>query len=130
MGVHLTAGDFILAAALAFFFTWLITNAGKIFKMVLSRPFESEYNEHDLAKVLQKCYILFPKEIVMFNGKTFLRGMNIRVITSQRKMYEGRLIGLNNENMLCVLTSKHLVAHELGAIDEMEMLENKNSPSI
>lgn len=123
MKIDLTIQDILYAAILAFFFTWLIQNISKIFRIVITRPTEFDYQLKDISKIMKKCYSLFPKEIIQFHGKTFKRGMNVRVTTVQNKTFEGELIGLNNENMLCVLTNSNIVAHELDSIEDMKIIE-------
>ncbi len=118
----LTFEDVAYAALLAFFFTWLILSVSKAFKLVISQPTEFEYNPSDLNKLLKKCYVLFPKEMVLFKGETYKRGMTVRITTTQKKIFEGRLIGGNNDNMICLLTNKNLVAQEIENIQEIVVL--------
>jgi len=67
---------------------------------------------------------MFPKEIVQFNGKTFKRGSKIRMVTNQKKVIEGELIGMNSESVVCVVTSKYIIAHDLRNIKEMNYLND------
>ncbi|MDR3238547.1 MAG: hypothetical protein LBT44_00425 [Clostridiales bacterium] len=120
--ITLTLQDILFAAVLAFALTWLIMSFGHMIQSVWSKPTEFDYLPKDMNKVLQKCYHLFPRDIVQFHGETFRRGMKVRVRTNQHKIFEGQLIGLNNENMLCVLTNRYIVAHELDKIEEMNIL--------
>jgi hypothetical protein len=76
-----------------------------------------------MAKIMERCYLLFPREIVQFHGVTFHRGMIVRVVTDKQKVFEGRLIGLSNDNMLCVLTNRYIVAQELHKVNEMNICE-------
>ena len=114
----LTVEEIIYAAVLALFITWVVLSVSKIFK-ITGKPLRLAYNPEDLDPLLEKCYLLFPNEKVSFRGKTFTRGMNVRITTNRQKTYEGRLIGLNSSNIMCVLTAKQLVAHELDKIIEM-----------
>lgn len=119
----LTVDDILYAAILAFFLTWIITTISKAFNIAVSFPVEFDYNSKDLNKLLQKCYVLFPKDIVLFHGKTFKRGMHVRITTTQKKTFEGRLIGINSDNMLCLLTSRNLVAQQIDNIADIITLE-------
>lgn len=122
MSVHLTIGHITYSAVLALFLTWLILTISKSFKIVISRPTALDYKPGDINKIIQRCYNLFPKDIIKFQGETFRRGMNVRITTSQHKIFEGRLIGSNHENMVCVLTAKYVVAHDLENIQEIKEL--------
>lgn len=119
----LTIEDIVYAALLALFLTWMITTISNAFKIVISHPTEFDYNPQDLAKLLQKCYVLFPRDSILFHGQTFKRGMKVRVVTIREKIFEGQLIGSNSDNMLCVLTGKNLIAQELDDISDIIILE-------
>ena len=71
----------------------------------------------------QRCYKLFPMEIVQFNGETYKRGMKLKIITMQKKIFEGEFIGCNEKNMLCILTSRYIIAHEMTNIQKIEILD-------
>jgi hypothetical protein len=117
----ITFNDVIISAVISFFLTWLIIIISGFVKSLLQRPTELNYSAKDMSRILQRCYRLFPQDIIRFHEKTFHRGMKVRVTTSQHKIFEGQLIGLNNDNMLCVLTSKYIVAHELEKIEDMNI---------
>lgn len=122
LGLKLT--DVIFAASTAFVITWIIKSF-TLFWKVLKNPDTIEINqgEKELANILKKCYNLFPKEIIQFRGKTFKRGMKIRIVTNQHKTIEGKLIGMNSDNILCVITQKYIVAHEMSNIVEITDIE-------
>ncbi|MDR1540878.1 MAG: hypothetical protein LBU32_23320 [Clostridiales bacterium] len=122
MQILLSLNDVVYAALLALVFTWIILGLGGIVRSALSKPSNLDYRPKDMSKILAKCYHLFPEEKILFHGETFTRGMKVRVTTSQHKIFEGQLIGLNNDKMLCVLTSRYIVAHELDKIVEMNIL--------
>ena len=63
--------------------------------------------------------------MVQFNGETYKRGMKLKIITLQKKSFEGEFIGCNERNMLCILTNKYIIAHEITNIQEIEILDNK-----
>ncbi len=117
--INLSAKDIIFAAVLAFILTWLIQSFSKIIKLVVSMPSELTYSSSDFALIMQKCCSLFPHEIVQFNGQTLKRGMIVRVTTNKQKVFEGKLIGLNKDNVVCVLTPRYVVAHGLESITEI-----------
>lgn len=125
MNINLTANELLFAAGLALFLTWVITTVSKSFRIVISRPAEFLYPPEEINKIIQRCYNLFPKDSILFRGKTYKRGMNIRIKTNQHKIIEGQLIGQNKDNMVCVLTTKYVVAQDLENIEEIFVLESQ-----
>lgn len=118
----LTSEDILYAALGAVLITWvikIITKLNKIIKNPMSLLDKSE----DLRQVIQRCYKLFPMEIVQFNGETYKRGMKLKIITMQKKIFEGEFIGCNEKNMLCILTSRYIIAHEMTNIQKIEILD-------
>jgi len=123
MQIQLSPRDILYAAILALFITWMITGIMKNFRIVITKPTEFVYPPEEVKKILQRCYMLFPKEIILFHGRTYRRGMIVRIVTTQQKVIQGQLIGQNNDNMVCVLTDRHVVAHDLGHIEEIAQIE-------
>lgn len=116
----LTVSDIVFAASISFVLTWAIKIFTSLWKVLRSgESIEIKRGEKELAGILQKCYSLFPKEIVQFRGKTFKRGMKVRIVTNQHKTIEGKLIGMNNEDILCIITQKYIIAHEISNIEDM-----------
>ncbi len=120
----LTSEDIFYAAIGAIFITWLIRFILKINK-IIKNPASLLSQSEDLRQVIQRCYKLFPNEMVQFNGETYKRGMKLKIITLQKKSFEGEFIGCNERNMLCILTNKYIIAHEITNIQEIEILDNK-----
>jgi hypothetical protein len=126
MSVQLTMQDIIMSAILAFIVTSLLIYAWEKLKLKRKRPALSNYSARDINKILQRCYRLFPTDIIQFRGETFHRGMRVHVTTDQKKYFEGQLIGLSKENMICVITNRYIIAQELSKIQNMyECLEEK-----
>jgi len=115
--------DVMLAAALAAVFTWVINRFIEFMQASKRNAKYSDYRIKDMEKILQKCYDLFPKEILQFDGEIYRRGMKVRIITSQNKIFEGKFLGLNNDNMICLMTRKFIIAHAVKNIDEIENLD-------
>ena len=120
----MSSGDILMAAVLALVITWFIINLTGIIRAVTKGPGSAEvgFKERDLGRILERCYMLFPRDVVHFHGQTYKRGMTVRVTTVKNRIYEGRLIGLNSQDVLCVLTSTNIVANELDKIEEMSIL--------
>lgn len=116
----LTGSDVLFAAVFALFITWIIKSFMKVWKVLKNAgAIEINKNEKEISSILQKCYNLFPKEIIQFRGKTFKRGMRVKIVTNQHKTIEGKLIGMNSENILCVITPKYIIAHEISNIEDI-----------
>lgn len=122
--MSLTMSDILFAAIVSLIFTWIIKSFISIWK-ILKNPgtIEIKKYESEIANLLQKCYNLFPKDIIQFRGKTFKRGMNVRIVTNQHKTIEGKLIGMNNQNILCIITQKYIIAHEMSNIEDITNIE-------
>ena len=111
--------DIILAAFLAFIITWVLKFVIRMYLAVHTRSTELLYRPRDVERVLVRCYNLFPIENMRFNGETFRRGMVVRVVTNRNKTIEGEFLGANDENMVCFLTPRSVIAHEINNIEEM-----------
>lgn len=123
MTLSLTTQDIVYAAILALVFTWLINTLSKVFNVVVTRSTEFDFHPKNLEAVTQKCYSMFPNESIKFNGAVYKRGMRVKVVTNQKKIYEGRFIGINSENMACFITTQSVVAQELDKIEDIRLVE-------
>lgn len=120
----ISIGDILYAATLAGVLTWIILKIYDFMKG--STRFHIQTltpNQEEFKKILQRCYVLFPKDVFQFQGKTFKRGMDVRIITKHQKTIEGKLIGVNEEEVLCIVTAKYIIAHEMHNIEEMVVLK-------
>ena len=121
MSQYITAEELIYILVTAFFITWFIHNIIKFKKLM---EFGSENPAvKDIKRVLERCYAMFPLENVSFKGQTFKRGMHVKITTFQDKVFEGELIGTNYRNLVCIMTNKLVVAHELSNIRDMIVVE-------
>ncbi len=118
----ITADDIFYAAIGALLLTWIIRFIIKLNKLI-KNPTAILNQTEDIRQVIQKCYKLFPKEMVQFNGETYKRGMQLKIVTLQKKSFEGEFIGCNEKNMLCILTNKYIIAHELTNIEEIKIID-------
>ena len=119
----ITNSDIIYAALLAFLFTWLIKTASRVFKAVISRTTEFSYNPKNIEAILERCIFMFPNENMQFNGATFTRGMLVQVVTINKRIIEGKFIGSNKDNVVCVVTDSTVIAQELNNIEEIKRME-------
>ena len=111
--------DILLAAILALVATWFLKFVFRMYLAVHTRSTELLYRPRDIEMVLTRCYNLFPIESMRFNGEIFRRGMLVRVVTTRNKTIEGEFVGANDENMVCFLTPKSVIAHEINNIEKM-----------
>ena len=110
----LTTNDIILALVLAAIFTWIVN---RIAELVII------HKAPNLEQVLKKCYDMFPEEILQFHGEIYKRGMNVRLITNQNKIFEGEFLGLGNDDMICIMTNKFIIAQALTNIEKLERVD-------
>lgn len=112
--------DVLYAAITALVITSLILRFKRIKQIITSKEeLSMEYKGIDIASVMNKCKSMFPIETVYFHGRTYTRGMIVRITTRQKKVIEGELVGCNKLNILCILTKQHVIAHELDRIEEI-----------
>ena len=114
--------DVFFAALAALVLTAFFRGISKIYGAVFKRPVQFGFKARDINRIIQKCYALFPNEVVVFRGEIFKRGMTVRVTTNNKKIIEGKLIGLNSENIFCVLTNTFIAADILDNVTEMVIL--------
>lgn len=113
--------EFIYAALLAFCITWFINNALKIRKLLKSASV-SISGPKDIAAVMERCYTLFPLKEIEYKGTKYTRGMKIKITTTANADFEGEFIGGNSQNMVCIKTSKYIIAHKLSNIATISKL--------
>lgn len=118
-----TLSDIVFAAVAAFFVTVFIRTI-----ISVNRKFKEDFNDiipDPLENILKKCQLIYPLEDFNFHGKTFRRGMKIKITTFQDKTYEGEVIGSNQSNTVCIMTSKLIIAYELHNIRDIVVVEEK-----
>lgn len=119
----ITFEDVVYAAVAALILTWLIKTFSKIRKILKNPSSMLNYSATDIKNILQRCYVLFPKDILSFGGETYKRGMLLKITTLQNKTFEGEFIGCNERDMFCMLTQKYIIAHEINNIETIQILD-------
>ncbi len=76
------------------------------------------WGEVEMAKVMTRCFEMFPIDTISFQEKEFKRGMKIRVVT-ENEVIDGELVGMNQIKMICICTHTKIVATPLHKIKEM-----------
>lgn len=115
MNLPISIEELIYAALLAFCITWFISNAIKIRKLIKATTINVN-GPKDIASVMERCYALFPLDKIEYHGITFTRGMKVKITTTANADFEGEFIGGNTKNMVCIKTSKYIIAHKLSNI--------------
>ena len=119
MNYQFTMQEIIISAIIAFIITSILIHAWEFLRLTRKRLALYNYHSRDFSKILKRCYQLFPTDIIQFRGEVFCRGMRVHVTTNQKNDFEGHLIGLSKENLICVLTSRYIIAQELNKIQDM-----------
>lgn len=122
--------DIIFGVFIAFLITTLIIKIRrfcKVLKMHHKEAISVKYKGVDLSAITAKCRSMFPIETIQFHGNEFKRGMKIKIITMQKKVIEGELVGKNKMGILCILTREHIVAHEIDKIQDITCVDSKTA---
>jgi len=121
LGRLLSLGDVLFAAVLAF----LLLLGLRVVQFFLRGVFRANPRPEDLAFILERCRTIFPIENIPFHDKMFTRGMKVRITTRTAKTVVGELVGMNNDHIVCVVSSTVIAADKLDMILTMEMVENE-----
>ncbi len=121
--IQFTTSELLFAAVVSFFLTWFIVNITAFRRLLRKNVAEYGYLSKDIGRILQRCYALFPVDRLSFRGETYKRGASIRITTAQQRIFEGELIGLNNKHMVCIMTKKHIIAHDLENIEDIKIID-------
>lgn len=122
MQLSLSVSDVLLAAILSFFLTGLVLLYIRLSKLFLV-TLKVEKGASDIPSIIERCCGLFPTEIFVYDGQTVRRGALIRVKTVKNKIIEGKFIGLNNENVICIVTRKSIIAYKLNNTARITVVE-------
>ena len=122
--MNLTYMDYIYAALTAFVITQMILSLGWLKRSMSRSKAAKTYSENEAQRiaVIKQCRSMFPLETVNFRGKVFTTGMKVRITTLQKRIIEGEIIGKNDKDVLCIMTSQYIIAHELNKIEDMTEL--------
>ena len=74
-------------------------------------------------RAVERCKKLFPIEVLLFQGKEFHRGTQLRITTLQNNVIVGEFIGVNRFDLICIQTEHQMIAHQLEKIKEVATLE-------
>jgi len=123
----LTTWDIIYAAVLTLFLTQVILSINTIRKRIKVKVVRTSGGEEAAKKdIMKKCVELFPLDTINFRGKVFTKGAMVRVTTIQKRVIEGEIIGKNDMGVLCIITGKHIIAHEIDKIEDITEISALN----
>lgn len=112
--------DLALAAVIAAILTYILSRLAVFLKIIKEDDELSiKFNSVNFVSISNVCKEMFPIATMYFNGKVFKRGVKVRITTIQKKVFEGEFIGKNDEDVLCVISSDCMVAHEIKKIEDM-----------
>ena len=125
--IPLTLNDVIFAAIWAFALVFIIRTVSRMFLRLVTRTTvlslrPDQLEPEQLDAFLNKCYMLFPIDSFRWEGITFRRGNTLRIITSNNTAIEGRFIGINSDDMVCLMTNHSVVAQEIHTIEDVQNL--------
>jgi len=112
----LTWWDILFAACIA----WSVFNLLNLFKRRAAGAVVER--KLDMIEVNDQCKTLFPIERLYFQGREFTRGMQVKIITIQKKIIEGEFIGVNEKDLVCIRTTTQIIVHQKEKIEEISTL--------
>ena len=116
----LTAWDVVYAAILAFFIMQALKSINAIRKNVKVRVVKTSGGEEAAKKdIIRRCVEMFPLDTIHFRGKVFTKGALVRITTLQKRVIEGEIVGKNEKDVLCIITGRHIIAHEIDKIEDI-----------
>ena len=120
--IPLTQSDVIFAIAGAIILFVIYRFLSGAARMLITRASELRFHPDQQANILENCYRTFPIESLNFEGTIFQRGTAVRITTTRQTTVEGKFIGTNQAEMICLMTDSSVIAQEIGAIIEIQAL--------
>lgn len=96
----------------------------KAFSLYRKLSKECEYPLDVFKNMVKDFYLMFPKEVIMFKGTIYKRGMVIKITTIHKKIYEGEFVGFNGKDMICVITKNAIVTTNIKNLKDIFLLKN------
>jgi len=118
--IPLTQNDIIFAVVGAAVLFAIFRFASGTIRLLVTRTSVMRFNPDQTEHVLQNCCSSFPIATLSFNGIIFERGTHIRITTIRRATIEGKFIGTNRSELICLMTETSVIAQEIGMIEEIQ----------
>ena len=128
LGDLLTLGDVLFAAVAALPLMWLARFLWRLVRNGFRRSIRLSAGPEELAMLLESCRKMFPIERVPFRGQMFQRGMTVRITLAQDESFEGELIGMNEDNVVCVVSDEVVAADRLDNLVNMAAVAEGDAP--
>ena len=123
MNFILSTQDILFAAFISLILTILVLGVMRMVRLFNAiRKIDYESDSEELDFIMQSCYRMFPDASMDYGEKTLKRGCIVRVTTHSNQVFEGRFVGKNKENVICILTRKNIVAHQLADTADITVL--------
>ena len=125
LGDLLSLGDVLFAAALAAILMLLLRLPGIILRRLFTWRLRTGTNNlaaEDFELLVAHCRELFPIETVTLHEQVFRRGMVVRMTLRGNQLFEGELIGLNADNIICVISRQAVAADKLESVKALEIV--------
>jgi len=127
MNIPITMADILFAAFAAGIVLFIVRVMSQLFRSLTNRSTifilgNTPLDPSKLEDITQKCYNLFPIESFKWEGSTFTRGTNLRMITSTNSTFQGKFIGVNSDDIVCLLTDQCVIAQEINTILSIQEL--------
>lgn len=119
---QLTFQNVFLAMAIAAVVTFIAIKIWGVLKFAFKYPAELPFSPVNLKQVVERCCLLFPMETIIFRGQSFRRGMKVKITTISKKTFEGQLIGINADNVLCIIAKGIIAADILEHIIDIALI--------
>ena len=113
----------IFAAIASFFLTMLVNHVLDVREKSKKIAKTFLHKGNDFNSVFQKCCLLFPDKIINFKGKVFTRGMMVKITTIHNKTFSGKLVGLNRDKVICLMTKTYIAADAMDNILDIASYE-------
>lgn len=114
----------ICAGLLALVITFVITSYMRLSRILKTAPIITA-KLMEVREVIERCHAMFPIESVVYHGVTFERGMDVKITLSDKKSFIGQFVGVNDRNMVCVITPKSIVTQDLRLIKDLVLCEEQ-----
>jgi len=121
---YISFGDVLLATLMSVIIVWAIRKTRSLLTLFSLSP--DEFREMQIVRIAERCHMMFPNTSLNFGGKTFTRGMLIRVTTRANTTFEGRFMGRSDDNVICVMTKIQIAADILDNILEIIAIDEEN----
>ena len=119
---NLSVQEIVYAAIVSMFLTILVSAIGSL-RSLLKEMSKIDYADleemEQLAHILKKCYQLFPEDSLNYGNKVIKRGSTVRITTRTNKIIGRRFIGLNKENVICIVTHYDIITHQLDNVAKL-----------